>query len=103
RWIGIDVVRYENLSEAVEFRPADLDRDDVPVPDDVADVVAAVEVIEHLENPRRLMREMTRVALRGGWVVITTPNQLSVLSLATLLVKRRFSAFQDVHYPAHLM
>ena len=37
----------------------------------------------------------------GGWVVVTTPNQLSVLSLATLITKRRFSAFQDAHYPAH--
>ena len=33
---------------------------------------------------------------------MTTPNQLSVLSLITLLVKGRYSAFQDVHYPAHL-
>src|SRR5207237_1346479 len=37
----------------------------------------------------------------GGWVVVTTPNQLSVLSLLTLLVKGRFSAFQDAAYPAH--
>jgi hypothetical protein len=27
---------------------------------------------------------------------------LSLLSLLTLVVKRRHSAFQDVHYPAHL-
>jgi hypothetical protein len=33
--------------------------------------------------------------------VVTTPNQLSVLSLITLVTKRRFSAFQDSHYPAH--
>ena len=37
----------------------------------------------------------------GGWVVVTTPNQLSALSLVTLIVKRRFSAFQDSAYPAH--
>jgi hypothetical protein len=32
---------------------------------------------------------------------VTTPNQLSLLSLLTLGTKQRFSAFQDVHYPAH--
>jgi hypothetical protein len=37
----------------------------------------------------------------GGWVVVTTPNQLSVLSLLTLVTKQRFSAFQDNAYPAH--
>jgi 2-polyprenyl-3-methyl-5-hydroxy-6-metoxy-1,4-benzoquinol methylase len=43
-----------------------------------------------------------RVAKPGGWIVISTPNQLSLLSLLTLLVKKNFNAFQDVHYPAHL-
>jgi hypothetical protein len=32
---------------------------------------------------------------------VTTPNQLSALSLLTLLVKGRFSAFQERDYPAH--
>ena len=35
-------------------------------------------------------------------MLVTTPNQRSFLSLLTLVVKGRFSAFQDVHYPAHL-
>jgi hypothetical protein len=64
-------------------------------------VAAAVEVIEHLENPRAFVRELTRIVRPGGWVVITTPNQLSALSLLTLALKGRFSAFQDRDYPAH--
>jgi len=46
------------------------------------------------------MRKLVRLANPGEWVVVTTPNQLSLLSLLTLLVKHRFQA--DVHYPAHL-
>ena len=42
-----------------------------------------------------------RLARPGGWVLVTTPNQLSFLSLLTLVMKKRFSAFQDVDYPAH--
>ncbi len=67
-----------------------------------ADVVVAVEVIEHLENPRQFARRLVRLAKSGGWVIITTPNQLSFLSLLTLVLKKRFQAFQDVHYPTHL-
>ena len=37
----------------------------------------------------------------GGLVIVTTPNQLSLLNLVTLAIRRRHSAFQDVHYPAH--
>src|SRR5260370_33901930 len=48
------------------------------------------------------MRKLVRLARPGGWVIVTTPNQLSILSLLTLIVKNRFQAFQDVHYPTHL-
>ena len=34
-------------------------------------------------------------------VIVTTPNQLSALSLLTLIAKGSFSAFQDGDYPAH--
>lgn len=102
RCLGVDAVRYEELPDEIEFRRIDLDAGCVPLPDAGADVVVSVETIEHLENPRAFMRELVRVAKPGGHVVITTPNQLSLLSLLTLVVKGRFSAFQDVHYPAHL-
>src|SRR5439155_14510750 len=80
QYIGIDAVQYAGFPCAGEFHSADLDDCGIPVPDAVADVVAAVETIEHLENPRALVRELVRVAKPGGWVLITTPNQLSLLS-----------------------
>lgn len=101
RYIGVDAVRYDGFPTNGEFILADLDTGKLSLPDGSADVVTAVETIEHLENPRAFMRELVRVTKPGGWIVVTTPNQLSLLSLLTLVVKRRFSAFQDVHYPAH--
>lgn len=98
--IGVDAVRYEGLPPDVEFHAADLDAG-LPLPDASVDAAAAVEVIEHLENPRAFVRELTRVVRPGGWVVVSTPNQLSALSLLTLAIKGRFSAFQDASYPAH--
>ena len=85
----------------VELCEAQLDSP-IPLSDSVADLVVCVETIEHLENPRALMRELTRLAKPGGWLIVTTPNQLSLLSLMTLIVKQRFEYFQDVHYPAHI-
>ena len=101
RCIGVDAVKYASLPGDVEFLRADLDRVPLPLADASADVVTAVETIEHLENPRAFCRELCRIARPGGWIVITTPNQLSLLSLLTLVVKHRFSAFQDAAYPAH--
>lgn len=102
RCIGVDAVRYDELPGDVEHRQADLDRQALPLAAGEADVVAAIETIEHLENPRAFFRELCRAARPGGLVIVSTPNQLSLLSLLTLARKGRFSAFQDSAYPAHL-
>ena len=101
RYCGLDAVLYEGFPRDAEFHPVDLDSPVWPVAAGSADVVAAVDTIEHLENPWAFVRRLATMAAPGGWVAVTTPNQLSALSLITLLVKRRFSAFQDVHFPAH--
>ena len=103
-YCGLDAVRYQGFPNDAEFHQIDLDDfsgTPWPIAPREADVVTAVETIEHLENPWAFMRALVDLARPGGWVVVTTPNQLSVLSLATLMIKRRFSAFQDTHYPAH--
>jgi SAM-dependent methyltransferase len=104
RYLGVDAVQYDGLPHDCDFILADLDHCRVPLPDGVADVVAAVETIEHLENPRALVRELMRLTRPGGWVIVTTPNQLSLLSKLTLLLKNQFNAFQEAPglYPAHL-
>ena len=102
RCIGVDAVRYPELPEEIEFERADLDRDQLPLADASAEVTAAVEVIEHLENPRAFVRELVRVTKPRGWIVVTTPNQLSLLSLLTLAARGQYSAFQRGGYPAHL-
>ncbi len=102
RYLGVDVVKYAGFPDAAEFVNTNLDEGAIPLPDGPVDVIAAVETIEHLENPREFMRKLTAAVKPGGWVVVTTPNQLSLLSILALIVKHRFAAFQDVHYPAHL-
>jgi 2-polyprenyl-3-methyl-5-hydroxy-6-metoxy-1,4-benzoquinol methylase len=98
----VDLIRYEQFPNgAATFVAADLNSH-LPIEDCTADVVVAVETIEHLENPRAFMRELVRLARPGGLVLVTTPNQLSLLSKLTLLVKNRFNAFTDRDYPAHI-
>lgn len=100
-YAGVDAIQYEGLASGIAFMRADLNRDPIPVPDHSADVAISIETIEHLENPRAFMREMVRIAKPGGWIVVSTPNQRSILSLGALLVKGHFSAFGVRNYPAH--
>lgn len=102
RYLGADVVRYEDFPADGEFFRIDTTTGHVPVADGTADVVAAVETIEHVENPRAFARELTRAGRPGAWVVLTTPNQLSLLSKLTLVLRNEFNAFRAGSYPAHL-
>ena len=103
RYVGMDGVRFDGFPADAEFHQLDLDgRSPLPADDASADVAAAVETIEHVENPRALARELVRLVKPGGWIILTTPNQRSLLSLVTLITKGRFSAFQDSNYPAHI-
>ncbi len=101
RCVGVDAVRYDGLPDGVEFVTHDLDAPKIPLGDAAGTIVTAVETIEHLENPWAFVRELARLTAPGGWVVITTPNQLSVLSKLTLVLKNSFNAFQAASYPAH--
>lgn len=102
RYIGVDLIAYAGFPVSERRIVADVEQQSIPLASRCADVAVAVEVIEHLENPRAFVRGLTRLVAPGGWVVITTPNQRSALSLLTLAFRGRFAAFQDVNYPAHI-
>lgn len=60
----------------IPFHAADLN-ERIPFPDGVFDAAVSIEVLEHLENHARFVRETLRVVRPGGWAIFTTPNVLS--------------------------
>jgi len=103
-YVGVDVVAHPAFPPGLELVRANLDREPIPLPNDSADIVVSAETIEHVENPRALMRELVRLLRPGGWVFVTTPNQLSVASLLCLVARGEFQYFQrgPGMYPAHI-
>jgi 2-polyprenyl-3-methyl-5-hydroxy-6-metoxy-1,4-benzoquinol methylase len=67
------------------------------------DVVIAVEVIEHLENPRAMIRDLYRMLRPGGTAIVTTPNNESWRAIFALLIRGHYVAFGDTSYPAHIV
>jgi 2-polyprenyl-3-methyl-5-hydroxy-6-metoxy-1,4-benzoquinol methylase len=59
------------------------------------DVVVALEVVEHLENPRFFLREVGRVLRCGGRLVLSTPNVTSLRSRLSFLFKGFFTQFTN--------
>jgi SAM-dependent methyltransferase len=106
RYIGVDIVRYDPYPDGpgVEFHQSNLDSGRASLPDECADVVCSLETIEHVENPRSFVRELVRLAKPNGLIVVTTPNQLSVISKLCFALKGEFVHFQERPglYPSHL-
>lgn len=59
------------------------------------DIVLAVEVIEHLENPWHFIREAIRVLVEDGVLIVTTPNVSSLPSRLAYLTEGLFPYFRD--------
>jgi len=59
------------------------------------DAVCGIEVIEHVEDQWRYVRNLKRMLKPGGIMIITTPNVTSWLSRLMFLFKGRFHQFND--------
>lgn len=79
----------------VEMLDVNLNNEPLPYPDNSFDIVTCSEVVEHLENYRRLIAEMYRVLRKDGLVVITTPNVINLKSR----VKTLLSGFPNLFGP----
>jgi SAM-dependent methyltransferase len=76
------VERYTPQFEAkVPLVDADLDAT-WPFADASYDAAMAVEILEHVENPRFFLRELSRVLKPRGVAIVSTPNLTTVLSRA---------------------
>ncbi|MBF0499911.1 MAG: class I SAM-dependent methyltransferase [Candidatus Riflebacteria bacterium] len=70
----------------------------LPLMDEAFDSIILMEVIEHLETPRKILKELFRVLAPGGRLIIVFPNDMGMM-MARLVCLRWREAFFD---PCHL-
>jgi 2-polyprenyl-3-methyl-5-hydroxy-6-metoxy-1,4-benzoquinol methylase len=62
------------------------------------DCIVAIEIIEHIENPRNFMRECKKLLTPNGLLIFSTPNVDSPSSKDAFLRNGLFSWFSDASY-----
>lgn len=62
------------------------------------DLVVAIELIEHLSNPRHFIRNCLRALKTRGYLLITSPNTESWISRLVFLRRGRFLWFDERDY-----
>lgn len=96
--IGCDYTPELMRLKDVHVVVTDLNQQNLPFDSASFDVVTCTEVIEHLENPRALTREIHRILKPGCWTVISTPNVLNLKSRIRYLFFGFFNLFGPLHF-----
>lgn len=99
RLTAVDLVAENfRLHGTVPFVTADLNRSFADALGATFDGVLAVEVMEHLENPRHFVRECAALLKPGGCLILTTPNVDNPVSKLSFIRRGRFQWFWDGDY-----
>lgn len=71
------------------------DAQSLPFASGCFDIIVSCETIEHVPDVRSAMREMWRVARRGGKLFLTTPNYANLMGLYDLYSRVRHPKHRD--------
>lgn len=95
---GIDISR-EMIQVAsrrftkLRFKVADAHR--LPFESDFFDVVISRQVLEHLKEPFRALKEMGRVVKKGGTVIVSTPSWFGLIAIP-YFIKKKIGKMQPI-------
>jgi len=55
------------------------------------DAICAIEMIDHLENPRQFLRCLVENAKKGSWIIVSAPNPLDTFSCIAMFRRGTFA------------
>lgn len=74
---AIDIQPVITDTHNIQVIRADLNEPLLPIPSNTIDIVYSLETIEHLINPIKYVKEIHRILIDQGIVVLSTPNLLA--------------------------
>ncbi|MFA5362965.1 MAG: class I SAM-dependent methyltransferase [Candidatus Omnitrophota bacterium] len=89
----MDEKRFRYHGE-IPFKYCDITKS-LPFPDNYFDHVLLMEVVEHLRNPYTVLAELARIIKPRGFLVLSTPNILSLKSRFRYLFEGSYDYFRE--------
>jgi len=89
----IDSARFKYKDE-IGFKYCDI-TNKLPFADNTFDYVLLLEVIEHLRNPYAVISEINRIIKENGFLILSTPNILSLKSRFRFIFEGGYEYFRE--------
>jgi SAM-dependent methyltransferase len=83
KWVEEATRRADDAGLGDRYSYLQASAEDLPFEDESFDLVTCQTVLMHVADPRRVIREMTRVTKPGGLVVASEPNNHAILLTET--------------------
>lgn len=100
--VGADLDTSQFAAAGIRCIRADLDADELDLDEASFDLVTAIEIIEHLHNPGRLLLHASRLMRADGRLLLTSPNVESALARLKFLMTGRLKHFDRYGDPTHV-
>jgi SAM-dependent methyltransferase len=88
--VGVDLVSVESFAPSAGVHVSRASGEQLPFSDQAFDIACCRSVLEHVENPGALFKEVHRVLRPGGAFVFVTPNRWDYVSVASSMVPNRW-------------
>lgn len=82
----------------ITFFEADLNGNFSDDHEGLFDAIVAIEIIEHIENPRHFARQCSKLLKKGGNIILSTPNVDSAASIVSHIRRGTYQWFSDADY-----
>ena len=98
---GFDNLVKEEKFENINLKRLNLDREPLPLDDKSVDVVTALAVLEHFENPFHILQQIYRILKPGGILLLTTPTPMAKPVLEFLAYKMNLISKREIDEHKH--
>lgn len=99
---GVDIISNSTLPKSIIFHQVNLNDGILPFPDNYFDAIIYTHVIEHLQNPLIIGKEIGRILKGGGSIYVETPNWTSMLVPSFGLSRDQHNPFNFFDDPTHV-
>ena len=88
--VGIDIVDLNQSSKLDKFILADIENDNIELPEEYFDIIICADVLEHLKDPWSVLKKIRKFLKPNGILLASIPNVREIKTLISIVIKGDF-------------